>query len=78
MSYRDWILLNWANMLVAYMKRPEGNEQGWIAWTYDQYQKTTQDELHGVVRDKQEGPHAGVHKGQQDQAMVVGMDKGKV
>lgn len=80
MNYDEWIMLNWASMIAAYMQRPEGNEQGWIEWTYDQYQKTTQkkDELHGVVRDQQEGPYAGIHKGFEDQAMVVSMDQGKV
>lgn len=80
MNYDEWVMLNWASMVAAYMQRPEGNEQGWIEWTYDQYQKTTQkkDELQGVVRDQQEGSYAGIHKGLEDQAVVVSMDQGKV
>lgn len=80
MSYDEWIMLNWASMIAAYMQRPEGNEQGWIEWTYDQYQKTTQKEdgLHGVVRSQQEGSYAGIHKGFEDQSTVASVAKGKV
>lgn len=78
MNYNEWMAGAWYSLIVEYMRRPRGNEQGWIEWTYDQYQKETQEELHGVVRSQQEGSYAGIHKGLEDQAMVVGMDQGKV
>jgi hypothetical protein len=65
-------------MLVAYMQRPKNNGQGWIEWTYDQYQETTQKELPGMGRNKQKGSYAGIHKGQQNEALVASVAKGKV
>lgn len=79
MGYALWLGGMWPHLIKEYMQRPESNEQGWIEWTYDQYQKTTQQEnLRGVVRDQPEGLDAGVPQGQPNQALVVAVVKGEV
>lgn len=43
MTYQEWMRKNWTRLVVDYLRRPEHNGQGWIEWTYDQYQKATQE-----------------------------------